>query len=219
MDKEYMKELAAQLRNPFGEKGLEIAQMMHETNIGMTLHAIGLLNLKTNDKILEIGHGNAGHLKSLLSKTDNIRYTGYDISELMHDFAKEINQEFINKGIAEFKLYNGIVFPVDDNQFDKIFTVNTIYFWENSAEMLVEVHRILKTDGMFCITFGEKEFMEILPFTAYGFTLYSTDDMEELVKKSPFELKDISRSSEMVKNKLGEKIIRRFATALLTKTH
>jgi hypothetical protein len=37
---EEMMQLAAQLRLPHGNDGVAVAQMMHDTNIGMTQHAI-----------------------------------------------------------------------------------------------------------------------------------------------------------------------------------
>jgi hypothetical protein len=40
MDKEKLKILAQNLANPQGEKGIEIGEMMNETNIGMTLESI-----------------------------------------------------------------------------------------------------------------------------------------------------------------------------------
>lgn len=218
MENKGIKELAEQLRKPSGEKGKEIAGMMNETNIGMTLHSIENLNLSSGNLVMEIGHGNAGHLKYLLELAHQLQYTGYDISELMNSEAKELNQEFIKNHQAEFRLYDGENFPDKDGKFDKIFTVNTIYFWKNPAKMLSEIYRILKPDGIFCITFVEKDFMKLLPFSVFGFTMYNPEDIEELVKNSSFKLEKIIRKTDFVQNKLGEKMNRKFATAVLSKT-
>lgn len=104
MDNDGIKHLAEQLRNPTGEKGKEVGEMMNETNIGMTQHSIRNLNLNDKDFIMEIGHGNAGHLNFLLESADQLHYTGYDISELMNSEAIELNQEFIKVNQAEFRL-------------------------------------------------------------------------------------------------------------------
>lgn len=37
--------------------------------------------------------------------------------------------------------------PYPDERFNKVFTVNTIYFWNNPIEDLKEIRRVLKTDG------------------------------------------------------------------------
>ncbi len=218
MENQGMKDLAEQLRNPSGEKGLEVAEMMNETNIGMTLQSIQNLNLKKGELVMEIGHGNAKHLNNIFEKADSLRYTGYDISELMHKEAISHNQDFIENNLAEFRLYDGQNFPEKNHSFDKIFTVNTIYFWENPTEMLNEVYWILKPGGIFCITFVEKDFMKLLPFSAFGFTMYNPQDIEKLVDDSEFQLNEIIRDTEFVQNKLGEKMNREFATAVLSKT-
>ena len=212
-----MKELAAQLRKPSGERGLEVAKMMNKTNIGMTLESIRNLNLKKGDSIMEIGHGNAGHLSFLFENAEDLHYTGYDISELMHEEAMVSNPNWIQNNLAEFKLYDGQNFPDQDNHFDKIFTVNTIYFWENPIEMLKEIYRILKPGGIFCITFVEKDFMKLLPFSAYGFRMYDPEDVESLIQTSEFKLKEIVRQTDFVQNKAGEKMQRKYATAVLNK--
>lgn len=217
MDKKGIKELAEQLRKPSGEKGKEVAEMMNETNINMTIQSIQNLNLRKEDWVMEIGYGNAGHLKFLFESTDQIKYAGYDISELMHSEAIRLNQDFVKTNQAEFKLYDGQNFPEQDEKFDKIFTVNTLYFWENPEEMLSEIYRVLKSGGIFCLTFVEKDFMKLLPFSPFGFTMYNPEDVEELVKKSHFKLEKIIRNTEFVQNKLGEKMNRQFATAVLTK--
>ena len=101
---EELKLLAQNLANPQGEKGKEIGEIMNATNIGMTLESIQALLIEDEEHILEIGHGNAGHVENILNKGQGIKYTGIDISTTMHNEAKRLNQEFENK--ADFVLLN-----------------------------------------------------------------------------------------------------------------
>lgn len=215
MEKEELKTLAQNLANPQGEKGIEIGEMMNATNISMTLESIRTLLIEDDQKILEIGHGNAGHLKSILSLAQGLKYTGVDISETMHNEAKKLNKEFENK--ADFVLYEGKKLPFNDQNFDKIFTVNTVYFWEEPVAFLNEIYRVLKDDGTFVLTFVQRESMEKLPFTAYNFTLYSNDEMEELVSKSHFKRMKTSEKEEQIKSKTGNETIQRIYTILTIK--
>ena len=215
MEKEELKILAQNLANPQGEKGIEIGEMMNATNIGMTLESIRTLLIEDNQHILEIGHGNAGHLKSLLSLAQDLKYTGVDISETMHNEAKKLNKEFQTK--ADFVLYEGKKLPFEDQTFDKIFTVNTVYFWGNPVEFLNEIYRVLKDNGTFVLTFGQRDFMEKLPFTAYDFTLYNNDEMEELVSQSHFKRMKTSEKEEEIKSKTGNETIQRIYTILTIK--
>lgn len=215
MEKEELKILAQNLANPQGEKGIEIGEMMNATNISMTLESIRTLVMEDNQHILEIGHGNAGHLKSIMSLAKNLRYTGVDISETMYNEAKRLNKEFENQ--ADFILYEGKKLPFQDGTFNKIFTVNTVYFWENPVDFLNEIYRVLKDDGTFVLTFGQRDFMEKLPFTEYDFTLYNNSEMEELISKSHFKRMKISEKEEEIKSKTGEETIRRIYTILTIK--
>lgn len=215
MDKENLKILAQNLANPQGEKGIEIGEMMNATNIGMTLENIKTLLIEDNEAVLEIGHGNADHVKSIVNKAQNIHYTGIDISETMHYEAKRLNEEFKNQ--AEFVLYEGKKLPFEDKTFDKIFTVNTVYFWEEPVDFLNEIHRVLKDNGTFVLTFGQRNFMEKLPFTQFDFILYNTDEMEQTVSKSHFKRMKISEKEEEVKSKTGNETITRNYTVLTIK--
>lgn len=217
MEQKDLQELASQLSHPKGEKGMEIADMMNATNIGMTLHAIASLELSGNEKVLELGHGNAGHVKYVLEPHSAVRYDGLELSELMHAEAKKINHGFIETRQASFHLYDGGKIPFPDHHFDRIFTVNTIYFWADPPALLAGLYRVLKTDGRLCITFAQESFMKQLPFTAYGFELYSTGKLEKLIAKSAFRIQKIESQTEQVRSKLGDMVDREFTTVTLCK--
>lgn len=218
MNEHDLKGLASQLANPSGEKGVEVAEMMDRSNIQMTIHSIENLKIINGDSILEIGHGNCGHLKLILEKGNEIQYTGYDISELMNAEAKKLNQDLIQNNSVEFKLYDGENFPELEDSFDKIFTVNTLYFWRNPNEFLNEIYRITKPSGIFCLTFAEKDFMEKLPFTKYGFNLYNIEDVQNLVDNSEFKIINIEFQSEEIQAKSGEMVSRKFVSMILKKS-
>ena len=217
MEQKDLQELASQLSHPKGESGIEVADMMNASNIGMTLHAIGSLELSGQEKVLELGHGNAAHVKHLLDPYPAAHYTGLELSELMHEEAKRINAEYIRKGQASFHLYDGKQLPFPEGSFDRIFTVNTIYFWQEPARLLESLYKALKPKGNLCITFAQERFMKQLPFTTYGFKLYSTEKLETLVADSPFTVVKTESQTEQVRSKTGELMEREFTTATLCK--
>jgi hypothetical protein len=75
----------------------------------------------------------------------------------------------------------------------------------------------LKDDGTFVLTFGQRDFMEKLPFTEYDFTLYNNNEMEELISKSHFKRMKTSEKKEQIKSKTGEETIQRIYTILTIK--
>lgn len=217
MEQKDLQELASQLGHPKGEKGVEIADMMNATNIGMTRHAISSLQLSGHENVLELGHGNAAHVRHVLDPHPAVHYDGLELSELMYAEAKTINRESIEAQRASFHLYDGRHIPFSDEYFDRIFTVNTIYFWPDPLALLAELHRVLKADGKLCITFAQESFMKTLPFTAYGFELYSTDKLEKLLAQSAFRIQNTKSKTEQVKNKTGDLVDREFTTVTLQK--
>jgi len=217
MEKEELQAIASQLKHPTGEKGIEMANMMNETNINMTRHSIQNLNISKENKILELGHGNAGHLEFLMEQLEDLKYYGLEISELMFQEARQINRNFVSQKQAFFSLYDGNVIPFEDSFFDKIFTVNTLYFWQEPEKLLSEIYRVLKPDGNFCLTFAEESFMKQLPFTAFEFTLYSTEKAQQLIEKSSFKIVYTETLREKVKSKTGELVDRDYTTIVLEK--
>lgn len=216
-NKDFLEQLASQLSCPKNTEGIEVANNMHESNIRMTRGAIEALRLTDGDLILELGHGNCKHLPEILEKAESTSYYGLEISELMQKQASEINSVATQANRASFHLYNGQKIPFSDNTFNKILTVNTIYFWENPEEFIKEIYRVLKPDGLLAISFADKNFMESLPFTAYGFDLYSKERLYSLAEIAGFNIKDISSFTEKIRSKAGDEVERLFYVALLEK--
>ncbi|RXM48803.1 class I SAM-dependent methyltransferase [Flavobacterium sp. YO12] len=217
MKQEELQAIASQLKLPTGEKGIEMGNMMNETNINMTRHSIQNLNISNENKILELGHGNAGHVEFLFEQAENLKYYGLEMSELMFQEARQTNRNFVSQKQAFFSLYDGNKIPFENDFFDKIFTVNTIYFWQKPEELLAEIYRVLKPNGNFCLTFAEEDFMKQLPFTQFEFELYSTEKAQELIKKTPFKIVYTETQTEKVKSKTGELVDRAFTTIVLEK--
>ncbi|TDW49719.1 methyltransferase family protein [Flavobacterium sp. 270] len=217
MKQEELQAIASQLKHPSGEKGIEMANMMNETNINMTHHSIQNLNISSSNKILELGHGNAGHVEFLLEQAKDLKYYGLEMSDLMFQEARQINRNFVSQKQAFFSLYDGNLIPFQDSFFDKIFTVNTLYFWQKPEELLSEIYRVLKPNGTFCLTFAEESFMKTLPFTQFEFELYSTEKAQNLIERTSFKIVYKETLTEKVKSKTGELVNRDYTTIVLEK--
>lgn len=78
--------------------------------------------------------------------------------------------------LTKFPASSSDKMPFADNSFDKVFCINVIYFWEQPAEHLKEIYRVLKPGGKFYTTIRSKESMAEMPFTKYGFNMYSQSE-------------------------------------------
>jgi len=210
MEPEELKELARQLSCPSGENGIMTGDRMNESNHNIIRAAIDQLALSNDETILEIGPGNGQHLEYLLNKPGDFRYFGIDISETMVEEAKQKNKNGIAAGKVSFQLSAPDRIDFEDNHFDRIFTVNTIYFWKEPAAYLAGIHRVLKQNGTFSLAFVDKSSMEKLPFTQYGFTLYDREAAEDLLKSAGFEVRKAVHQREEIPGNMGTMFEREF---------
>lgn len=196
MTEEQYQGLAAQLRQPDGEFGLVVGNNMNVGNLHINQKTIELLALTPNDQVLEIGMGNGFFVKDLFSIAPNIRYTGLDFSPLMVEEATKLNQEFVEKGKVNFHLASADAMPFEEGSFTKIFTINTLYFWEDPVQTLVELRRVLKPDGELFLAIRPKEIMQHYPFVKYGFTMFSQEEVEALLNQNGFQVIAAIESNE-----------------------
>lgn len=202
-----LQELAKQLRCPTGDSGLKVGEMMNFTNSNSISKAIQSLKLKDGDTILEIGPGNGAHVASIINAVSTIDYQGIDISETMIGEAEKTNSHFDN---VSFHLADGKHINFDNESFNSIFTVNTIYFWEEPQEFANEIARVLKKDGLASIGFIPESTMKKIPFAKYGFTLYDIASVIQLLETAGLKNIKTITDTEFVNSNSSEKIEREF---------
>jgi ubiquinone/menaquinone biosynthesis C-methylase UbiE len=206
MDENTLKHIAQQLRKPEGEGGKQVGQKMNSGNKYINQWTIEQLNVSTNDNILEIGMGNGFFVKDILSVDNSVRYTGCDFSQLMVEEASEMNKQFIEKGRAQLFLSTADKLPFKDETFNKVFTVNTIYFWEDPKKVLSEFRRVLKPEGKLIISLRPESEMKNYPFVKHGFTLYGKNDVQELLSKNSFTVTNTIEKKEPDQEINGHKV-------------
>jgi ubiquinone/menaquinone biosynthesis C-methylase UbiE len=198
MDEEKMKSIAQQLRKPQGEFATRVGEMMNEGNLHMNQYAIEALHVRENDRILEIGMGNGFFVKEIVTAAPGVRYVGCDFSEAMIKEAGERNAALVESGQAGFFLANADQLPLKNETFDKIFTVNTLYFWEDPVVTLAEFARVLQPDGELLIVIRPKSVMENYPFTKYGFNMFSMEEVVALLTANAFTVTEVIEKKEPV---------------------
>lgn len=196
MTTEELQSTAAQLRQPSGEEGIKTADWMNKGNLYFNMDTLKVVDATVNDNILEIGMGNGFFVKDILNIHPSIHYTGCDFSELMVEESEKINTEWIEKKQANFIEADAASLPFENSSFNKIFTINTIYFWENPHKVLSEINRVLQENGKFIIGIRPKHQMEKYPFTQFGFQLYSKETLSEILSQNGFKILEIIENKE-----------------------
>lgn len=180
------QELAKQLRQPEGETGKEVGLQMNKGNKYICLNTYKVLAPGNNNRILEIGMGNGFFVQDLIQMAEGLSYTGLDFSPIMVEEAKKLNQDLIKAGKVDFIQASVEQLPLQDQSYDCITTTNTIYFWPQPEQNIMELHRVLKPGGKVLIGYRAKSFMDKLELTQFGFTKYTQNDVEALLAKTGF---------------------------------
>lgn len=177
-------ELALQLRCPGGEDAEAVASSMHSANATVIRAAIDLLQPAAADRVLEIGPGNAGFAAEIIALAPGVTYTGLDWSAAMVSAASAAHPRLIEAGQARFIQGDSARMPFADGEFGRVLAVNTLYFWQPVQAHLAEILRVLRPDGRLCLAFGDRDFMQHLPFAAHGFTLYDAPAAERELSRA-----------------------------------
>jgi len=207
MDEQTLQSIAAQLRQPHGEDAVHVGVKMNEGNLHINRYTLEALQAQPGNHILEIGMGNGMFVRELFALQNDIRYTGLDASDVMVHEARLHNETFITNGQAEFQEGHVEDLSFQDHLFDKIFSINTIYFWDDLPAALSEIGRVLKPKGQLFIAVRPKYLMENYPFVRYGFNLFSREDLAALLSANRFSVKEVVEKDEPEHLINGEKIV------------
>ena len=209
------EELAQQLSCPSGEYGVEVGKSMYLSNLNMIKNCIEAIDFQNGFSILELGFGNGQHIAELLSKANNLTYTGLETSELMLQQAIKNNPDLEPES---FILSDGSPkLHFDNEMFDCFLSSNTVYFWQDIALQLQEIFRVLRPNGQLSISFVEKDFGQKLPFTPFGFNLYSETEMQSHLQNAGFTNIQFQIYQEEVKSKDGQLVTRIYLVAKCSK--
>lgn len=200
-----MRRIARQLRQPEGADGIQAGHLMATGNAGMIQRCIDALNLSAGDVLVEIGPGNGSHVRELLTRAPDLTYYGIDISETMISEARRINDDLSQ---ARFELSDGRTIPLPAGFADHVFSINTIYFWEDIPAYLAEIRRILKPKASLTLCFSTGDFMKQLPFTQFGFALFEENDVSQALMEAGFQITETRSNIEKVTSKDGQYVQR-----------
>lgn len=180
--------ISSQLRQPSGWFGrLVIARFFNKYNQRIIGLALDALDLQLNDRALDIGFGGGGSLGMMAAKVTAGRVYGVDLSEDMVRGARKRFGRLIRQGRMEVRVGDIARLPYENETFDKVCTINTIYFWPDPAGMLTEIRRVLKPGGRLVIGFRSREKMETMQMFLHGFSLYAPEDVSDLLTQARFQ--------------------------------
>ena len=198
------KSFFSQCARPEGFLGRVMLRFMNFAHAPLTNWGLGLVEIHDGWTMLDIGCGGGATLKRLLKRSKDAQVYGIDISEESVAKAKKVNakvldkQVFVTEGSAE-KL------PYEDNKFNLVTAVETVYFWPNLPNCLEEVKRVLKKGGKFAIMVEVLEKDSVWTSVVEGMTAYSPEQLKEMLDGAGFVKTELHRKKPSYSTIIGTK--------------
>lgn len=178
-----LREIASQqLRNPQGLLGRLTALIMNRANRTMNALALEALELEADQRVLEIGFGGGDLLSRLTSMVPAGQVAGIDSSADMVSRAAQdpaLNTVDLRCGKIE-------ALPYADGSFDRICTVNTVYFWSEVEVALGNVRRVLVPGGRLVIVFQTEETLRRLGVSEIHFDFVAAERLQAQLESAGF---------------------------------
>lgn len=176
--------VARQLSKPAGLGGAIIRLLMNRTNARLNDLALAELEVRPNDRVLEVGFGGGVALARLLARARHV--CGIDRSADAVAWASRHFRQELERGAAEFKVGSVEKLPLPSASFDKVLTVNTVYFWSSLEAGMGEFRRVLAPGGRVVIGFVPKVRMEKMNMPRDIFSPQDPDDLLAALRDTGF---------------------------------
>ena len=177
----------SQFKNPTGFFGRLLARGMAWGHKDFYKNTAKVLNLKEEDKYLEIGFGSGFFIKRYASHV--ARIAGLDYSIEMVNLASDINKDLIKSGKAEFKLGDASSLPWKSDLFSAVVGIETFFFWDEPMRSLKEIYRVLAPGGRIVIEMAynkEDGLDHSNHIKKMNLKLYSASEMTKMLNEAGF---------------------------------
>jgi len=183
----FQKFIASQFKKPTGLVGIWASNLMVKNNKSNYDKLIEDLDLQPHEKLLEIGYGPGTGINTIAQKCPTCIIHGIDFSSLMYKRASKYNKTYIEKGTMMLQYGDFLKMAAADHDYDKVFCLNVVYFWNELRQPFGKVYSLLKKGCSFHIYMADKN--ELIKKRAPDsvFNKYSIEEVVEALKSSGFE--------------------------------
>jgi ubiquinone/menaquinone biosynthesis C-methylase UbiE len=177
-----------QCMKPHGEEGFETIENMNVNHKEISEFAFSILDVGSDDNILDIGCGGGVNIEKFLKLTSG-NVNGLDYSEVSVEASIKQNHIAVENGRCNVIQADVSDMPISDEKYDLVSAFETIYFWPEIGETFKEVSRIIKPDGQFMIaqgTDGNHPDDELWLSTVDGMHVYTAPELKEYLLDAGF---------------------------------
>lgn len=179
------KKLFTNCACPQGRMGRAMLKFMNLCHAPLTNWGLNLVGIQDGWTILDIGCGGGATLQRLLKRSQGSTVYGIDISEESVAKARQVNARVLNKQVFVCQ-GSAEQLPYDDETFDLVTAVETVYFWPHLPACFQEVRRVLKQGGKFAILIEVVEGDSMWTNVVEGMKVYSPEELQALLNEAGF---------------------------------
>lgn len=179
-------DLNGQYRRPTGLIGRWVGGKMADQHRSENLWTIQHLHVQPTDKLLEIGFGPGFAIQEIVPLLTTGSISGVDFSQTMVNSARRRNAQAVKAGRVDVRYGEVTHIPFANASFDKVYTINSIYFWLDLRAAFTELYRVLKPAGSLTITFLPSERWDSTPTATDDFKPYSSTEVQSLLSQAGF---------------------------------
>jgi cyclopropane fatty-acyl-phospholipid synthase-like methyltransferase len=176
--------IASQFKKPSGLFGIFSSNIMIKGNKDKYEKLINELSLQPGDKLLEIGYGPGTGINMIARACPSCTVHGIDFSKLMYKRAAKFNKQYIDNNSMVLHYGDFLKTPVAGSDYDKIYCLNVIYFWDQLQEPFQKVLSLLKFSGAFYIFMADRAMLKKAPDTV--FNKYAAEQVIDALRSSGF---------------------------------
>jgi SAM-dependent methyltransferase len=179
--------LAYQLSNPTGILGrFVLGALWNRRNARLNDVTFEQLDLKKDDRVLDIGFGGGYLLGRIIPIVKRGLAAGVDVSAAMVENARKRYQAEIREGRVDIQQGQAESLSYPDGYFSKVSSVNSIFYWDDVERGFAEIHRVLRAEGKFVLTYTCKKDLVKKGFAQYGVKTFDEKEIREMLVKAGF---------------------------------
>ena len=199
-----LKSFFNQCARPEGSLGRAMLCFMNYTHAPLTNWGLKLVNVQDGWTMLDVGCGGGFTIRRLLKRSKDAQVYGIDISEESVTKARQVNAEVLDKQVYVTQ-GSAEQLPYNDEMFDLVTAVETVYFWPNLPDCLQEVRRVLKPGGKFAIMVEVVDSDSKWTSIVEGMTAYTPEQLKTLLDDAGFIQTEIHRKKPTYATIIGLK--------------
>lgn len=172
---------------PEGESGRKMLDRMNKSHAPLRDWGLPHVSYTDHMHILDVGCGGGATIHDLLHDAPDAVIEGVDYAQESVNQSLAFNKEYVGSRVFVQKA-DVAHLPFDDDSFDLVTAVETVYFWPDVAAGFKEILRVLKPGGTLLVLCeaSDPESTD-WPEIATPFVVYRPEELVSLLSQSGYQ--------------------------------